>query len=67
MDNMFGENLRKLREEKGLSQKQLGQQVFVSPSAIANWEIGRRLPDAVMILRLAKCHDHGLHLADGSD
>ena len=55
MDYIFAENLRKLREEKGLSQKQLGKQMFVNPSTIANWESGRRLPDAVMILRLAKC------------
>ena len=55
MYNMFGENLRKLREEKGLSQKQLGKQMFVNPSTIANWESGRRLPDAVMVLRLSKC------------
>lgn len=55
MDYMFGENLRKLREEKGLSQKQLGNKMFVSPSAIARWESGSRLPDAVMILRLARC------------
>lgn len=55
MDYMFGENLRRLREEKGLSQKELGKRMFVSNSAIAHWESGRRLPDAVMILRLAKC------------
>ena len=55
MDYIFAENLRKLREDKGLSQKQLGKQMFVKHSTIANWESGRRLPDAVMILRLAKC------------
>ncbi|MBR1476341.1 MAG: helix-turn-helix domain-containing protein [Lachnospiraceae bacterium] len=55
MEFTFGENLRKLREKKGLSQKQLGKQMFVNPSTIANWECGRRLPDAVMVLRLAKC------------
>ena len=55
MDYIFAENLRKLREKSGLSQKQLGKQMFVNPSTIANWESGRRLPDAVMILRLAKC------------
>ena len=55
MDNMFGKNLRRLREEKGLSQKELGKRMFVSHSAIAHWESGRRLPDAVMMLRLAKC------------
>ena len=55
MDNIFAENLRKLREKSGLSQKQLAKQMFVNPSTIANWESGRRLPDAVMVLRLANC------------
>ena len=55
MDYIFAENLRKLREKRGLSQKQLGKQMFVNPSTIANWESGRRLPDAVMVLRLARC------------
>ena len=55
MNNTFAENLRKLREQKGLSQKQLGTQMFVNPSTIANWESGRRLPDAMMLLRLATC------------
>jgi transcriptional regulator with XRE-family HTH domain len=51
----FSETLRKLREEKGLSQKQLGKQMFVNHSTIARWENGTRLPDAAMISRLAKC------------
>ena len=55
MNNSFAENLRSLREERGLSQKQLGDQMFVNHSTIARWENGTRLPDAAMILRLAKC------------
>ena len=55
MHNTFAETLRKLRGEKGLSQKQLGNQMFVNHSTIARWENGTRLPDAAMILRLAKC------------
>ena len=55
MDNSFAENLRRLRKEKGLSQKQLGNKMFVNHSTIARWENGTRLPDAAMILRLAKC------------
>ncbi len=55
MNYKFAENLKKLREEKGLSQKQLGKLMFVAPSTIARWENGSRLPDAVMILRLAGC------------
>ena len=55
MNGKFSETLRKLREEKGLSQKQLGKQMFVNHSTIARWENGTRLPDAAMISRLAKC------------
>ena len=55
MNAKFSEMLRKLREEKGLSQKQLGKQMFVNHSTIARWENGTRLPDAAMISRLAKC------------
>ena len=57
MTGLFSENLRKLREEKGLSQKQLGKQMFVNNSTVARWENGSRLPDAAMMLRLAKCLD----------
>ena len=55
MNAKFSETLRKLREEKGLSQKQLGKQMFVNHSTIARWENGTRLPDAAMISCLAKC------------
>ena len=55
MNFLFAEKLKKLREERGLSQKQLGQQMFVNHSTIARWENASRLPDAAMILRLAKC------------
>lgn len=55
MHFLFAETLKKLREERGLSQKQLGQQMFVNHSTIARWENASRLPDAAMILRLAKC------------
>ena len=57
MNVVFSETLRRLREEKGFSQKQLGKQMFVNHSTIARWENGSRLPDAEMILRLANCLD----------
>ena len=55
MNTFFAENLRKLRTEKGLSQAQLGKQMFVNQSTVARWESGSRLPDVLMIPRLAKC------------
>lgn len=54
MNVLFAEKLRKLREQKGLTQRQLGEQVFVNHSTIARWENGTRLPDAAMILLLSK-------------
>ena len=55
MNVLFAETLRKLREERGLSQKQLGKQMFVNHSTIARWENASRLPDTTMIVRLANC------------
>ena len=52
--NIFAENLRNMREKRGLSQKQLGARMLVSHSTIARWESGSRLPDAAMILRLSR-------------
>lgn len=57
MNFIFAKTLRRLREEKGLSQTQLGKQMFVNNSTVARWESGSRLPDAAMIARLAKCLD----------
>ena len=54
MNTQFAETLKKLRNERGLSQIQLGQQMFVSNSTIARWENGSRLPDAAMITRLSQ-------------
>lgn len=55
MNVLFAENLRKLREQKGLTQRQLGEQMFVNHSTVARWENGTRLPDAAMLLRLSRC------------
>ena len=54
MNTLFAETLKKLRTTKGLSQRQLGMQMFVNGSTITRWENGNRLPDAVMITRLAR-------------
>lgn len=57
MNSKFARTIRRLREERGLSQKQLGQKLYVNHSTVARWESASRLPDAMMILRLAKCLD----------
>ena len=57
MNTLFAETLRKLRRERGLTQNQLGNQMFVNKSTIARWESGSRLPDAAMITRLSNVLD----------
>ena len=54
MNTLFAETLKKRRKEKGLSQIQLGKQMFVNHSTVARWESGTRLPDAAMITRLSR-------------
>ena len=55
MNTAFADTLRKMREERGISQVQLGKKMFVNHSTVARWENGSRLPDAAMIMRIAKC------------
>ena len=57
MKKMFAETLKKLRTARGLSQIQLGKQLFVNNSTVARWENGSRLPDAAMIARLSEVLD----------
>ena len=51
----FAENLKRIRTAKGLSQRELADKIYVTRSTVARWESGSRLPDAVMISRLAQC------------
>ena len=53
MNQLFAETLRKLRTKAGISQIQLGNQLYVNHSTMARWENGSRLPDASMIPGLA--------------
>ena len=55
MSMLFAGILRKLRTEKGLSQQDLADQLYVTRSTIARWENGSRLPNTMMIARLAEC------------
>ena len=53
MNTLFADTLKKLRTEKGLSQRELSQRLYVTRSTIARWENGNRLPNAAMILRIS--------------
>ena len=54
LSGTFGERLKSLRIARNLSQQQLASKLFVSRSSVANWENDRRLPDFILISRLAQ-------------
>ena len=57
MTTQFSKILKMLRAERGISQVQLAEQLFVDRSTISRWESGSRIPDNMMISRLAKLLD----------
>ena len=54
MSILFADTLRKLRIQKGLTQSQLANLMYVNKATVSKWESGSRLPDAAMITRLAE-------------
>ena len=53
MSRCFGDKLRYLRLQRGLTQTMLAQQVQSSPSHINNLESGRKVPSLELVLRVA--------------
>lgn len=45
----FGEYISKRRKEKGLTQKEFAQKLFVTESAVSKWERGLSYPDITLI------------------
>jgi len=53
MSESFGERLRRIREEKRLSQSELAEKSGFQPSAISHFESGRRAPSFDNLKKLA--------------
>ena len=59
---LFSQTLKRLRTEKGISQTQLAQKLFVDRSTITRWENGSRLPNNMMINRISKLFGTDINL-----
>lgn len=58
MDQMkIGSFLKMLRQEKGLTQEQLAEELNVSNRSVSRWETGSTLPDLSMLIVLAEYYD----------
>lgn len=53
----FGDILSELREDRGLTQKQLAEEFHVSNSSISSLETGYRVPSVEMLVNLAAYFD----------
>jgi transcriptional regulator with XRE-family HTH domain len=49
----FGKKLQILREQRNMSQRELGEQLDLSRSYISNLESGRTIPNARHVLKIA--------------
>ena len=50
----FGEQLRRAREEKGMTQQSLAEQLYVTRQAVSRWECGDRYPDLLTTKKLSQ-------------
>ena len=48
----FGENLQKLRKERGISQEQLAEQLGVTRQSVSKWESGASYPEMDKIVAI---------------
>lgn len=49
----LGAFIAELRKEKGFTQKELSQRLFISDKAISKWETGASIPDTTLLIPLA--------------
>lgn len=56
-----GEQLQKLRKDKGMSQEELAFKLNITRQAISNWERGKTEPDLEMLVKIAAIFDTDLN------
>lgn len=49
-----GEHIKELRKEKNISQLELAEKLHISRQTISKWELGKSLPDSIMMKDLSK-------------
>jgi len=49
----FGEKVKKLREEKGMTQQTMAEHLYVTRQAVSRWECGARYPDLLTAKKIA--------------
>lgn len=68
-ENIIAKNIRRMREDAGLTQKELADKLYVSDNVVSKWERGESLPDSETVARLAEIFgvEAGAIVYDGND
>lgn len=53
----IGAFLKVLRKERGLTQEQLAERLFVSGRTVSRWETGTNMPDLSILIQIAEFYD----------
>ena len=56
----FAEKLKELRKQKGISQEQLAEKIYVSRQAITKWESGNGIPDIENLIAISNLFNESL-------
>lgn len=56
----FGEQLRRAREDRGITQQTLAEQLYVTRQTVSRWECGERYPDLVTLKKIAQVLEVGV-------
>ena len=56
MNDTISKNLRKLRQEKQMTQEQVAEKIGVSAQSVSRWETGATFPDILLLPELAKLY-----------
>ena len=65
--NLFNENLKKIRKEKGYTQEELAAKVGVVRQTVSKWEKGLSVPDADILRKLAEILNTDINILLGNE
>lgn len=67
MEIYVGENIRRLRKERSLTQENLAEILQISPQSVSKWERGEAYPDITMLPAIANCFGVTIDVLLGND
>ena len=56
MNNILGNNLKRLRVSKNYTQEQAAQLLNISPKSLSRWECGSTMPDVMLLPDIARLY-----------